>query len=349
MKNSQNTRIIRLLGSWIHDYLPLRNTTSDKTLRNYETSLSLFLEFLESKKKVKVGTLSALCFETGYIEEWLDWLRVVRVCSPSTCNNRLSALRSFLRYVARTEKSLSYLYAEAQSIPLRKTVATPVEGISKKGLKALFSVINQTNRTGRKYLTLFTLIYNCGLRIDEALSITLQDLHLDDTDHPSVTVLGKGSKIRTLAILPRTRKLLETYKQSFHGRRAVGDHYLFYSRNIGPLGKSSQTAISKQLRIYAKQAHEICNEVPLNFHCHQLRHACATHLLENGINIVQLSRFLGHSSLSTTMRYIDVGLHMITEALVKIDHDSNKGIKPKWKNTENLAEACGLRQKREAF
>lgn len=346
MSNSRNTKIIRLLGIWVNDYLPLRNVTSDKTLRNYEASLSLFLEFLEKEKGIKIGTLSAACFETGYIEGWMEWLHVDRNCSASTCNNRMSALRSFLKYVSRNERSLSYLYAEAQAIPLQKTVTTPVEGISRKGLKTLLSVIDQRTKTGRKYLTLFTLIYNCGLRIDEALSIALKDLRLE-AEHPSVTVIGKGSKLRTLAILPRTRKLLEAYIKAYHGKTHAETHYLFYSRNTGPTGKSSQTAISKQLRIYAKLAHEICSEVPLDLHCHQLRHACATHLLEDGINIVQLSRFLGHSNLSTTMRYIDVGLQMKTEALTKIDCESTKGIKPKWKDSQSLAEACGLRPNKE--
>lgn len=347
MKNRQATKIIRLLGTWIHDYLPLRNVTSSKTLSNYETALTLYLEFLENEKSVRIGTLSADHFETGYIEEWLVWLGAERKCSAATCNNRLSAVRSFLKYVARMEKSLSYLYAEAQAIPSQKAITKPVEGLSKKGLKALLSVIEQTTKTGRKYLALFTLIYNCGLRIDEALSITLKDLHLEATDHPSVTVLGKGSKMRTLAILPRTKKLLEAYMKTFHCGISDETNYLFYSRNTGPTGKSSQAAISKQLKGYAKLAHEICNEVPLGFHCHQLRHACATHLLEDGINIVQLSRFLGHSDLSTTMRYIDVGLHMKTEALTKMDYDSNKGIKQKWKGSESLVEACGLRRKKE--
>jgi len=52
MSNSRNTKIIRLLGSWVNDYLPLRNVTSDKTLKNYESSLCLFLEFLEKEKGI---------------------------------------------------------------------------------------------------------------------------------------------------------------------------------------------------------------------------------------------------------------------------------------------------------
>lgn len=343
MRSSQNIKLIRLLGSWVNEYLPLRNVTSTKTVRTYETALSLFLDFLEQEKSIHIGILSVTCFERSYIEDWGNWLYGIRKCSAQTCNNRLSALRSFLKYVSYNEKSLSYLYVEAQAIPLQKVVNKPVEGLSRKGLKTLLSTINQTTKTGRKYLALFTLIYNCGLRIDEALSITLKDLHLT-AEHPFVTVVGKGTKLRTLAILPRTKKLIEAYIGTYHGRTPNETHYLFYSRNTGPTGKSSQTSISKQLKIYARLAHEICSDVPLNLHCHQLRHACATHLLEDGINIVQLSRFLGHSNLSTTMKYIDVGLQMKTEALAKIDYDSNKGIKPKWKNSKSLAEACGLKQ-----
>lgn len=346
MGKAKDTRMIRLLGSWANDYLPLRNVTSDKTLKTYTTSLSLFLEFLETEKGVRVGTLSESRFEANCIEDWMGWLQRTRSCSAATCNNRLSALRSFLKYVSRKDKSLSYLYAEAQVIPLRKVVHTPVKGISRKGLKTLLSVIDQRTRTGKKYLALFTLIYNCGLRLDEVLSITLRNLRLEG-EQASITVMGKGSKVRTLAILPRTKRLLESYIETHHRKPFEQENYLFYSRNTGPRGKSSQAAVSKQLRVYARRAHEICDEVPPSLHCHQLRHACATHLLEDGINIVQLSRFLGHSNVTTTMRYIDVGLQMKADALAKIDCESTKGIKSKWKSAQSLAEACGLRSFKE--
>jgi site-specific recombinase XerD len=343
MNNHQGTKIIRLVGTWINDYLPDRNVVSDKTVTNYETAMSLFLDFLEQKKHITVGTLSPQCFATVNIEDWLDWLSKTRKCGSNTCNNRLSALRSFLKYVARTDKSFAYLYADAQTIPLRKVANKPVKGISRNGLKAFFSVFTQSTNTGKKYLTLFTLMYNCGLRLDEILSIRIKNLRLE-APHPSVTVMGKGSKIRTLTILPKTKAMLEAYMRVFHKGQANELSYLFYSRNLGPTGKCSQMAVSKQLKLHAAKAHELCADVPPNFHCHQLRHACASHLLENGLNVVQLSRFLGHRNLSTTMVYIDVNLAMKQAALEKMDDDSTKGIKKKWKNSDSLSKACGIRK-----
>lgn len=82
------------------------------------------------------------------------------------------------------------------------------------------------------------MIYNCGLRLDEALSVTLNDLHLEG-GQTSVTVFGKGSKVRTLAILPRTKRLLESYIETHHRKPFGQEDYLFYSRNAGPKGKSS--------------------------------------------------------------------------------------------------------------
>ncbi len=60
------------------------------------------------------------------------------------------------------------------------------------------------------------------------------------------------------------------------------------------------------LKICAETAHESCPEVPLDAHAHQFRHAKASHWLEDGINVVQVSFLLGHKQLETTMRYLDI-------------------------------------------
>ena len=65
-------------------------------------------------------------------------------------------------------------------------------------------------------------------------------------------------------------------------------------------------AVSKRLKKYATEANFLCPDVPCNLHVHQLRHAKASHWLEDGINVVQISFLLGHEQLKTTMVYMDV-------------------------------------------
>ena len=278
--NKPAMRITHLIGKWINIYLPSQNIRSAKTAKNYEYAISLYLDFLEKEKHVDYISIVPNDFNPQNMEEWLNWLNTSRNCCPATCNNRLGALRTFLRYVARTDRALSYLYHEAQDIPLRKVIKKHVKSISKKGLKALLSIPDQRTKVGRKYLTLFTVMYNTGVRLDEILSLTIRNLHIDESI-PHITVIGKGVKIRTLSLLPRTVNLLRKYLDEFHVRNSNPDSYVFYSRNTGPSGKASQVSVNKQLKKYAGEAHEVCSEVPLSLHCHQIRHSAATHWLDN--------------------------------------------------------------------
>jgi len=337
----QTLRITKLIDQWVNRYLPEQGSVSDHTARSYCISLSLFLGFLESEKKVDGTSIIPDDFNYRAIEEWLAWLVAKRGNSPATCNDRLGSIRSFLKYIAREDATIAYLYNESVLIPLRKTLKKRVEGISKKAMRALLEVPDQGTKSGRAYLAMFVVMYNTGVRIDELLSLKIRELHLDDS-LPHITVVGKGSKIRTLSLLPRTVKVVKRFLDEFHGNNPALDHYVFYSRNKGPSGKLSQVAVNKQLKKYSSDAHERCPEVPISMHCHQIRHTASSHWLANGMNIVQISALLGHSNVETTMVYLDISLEMKTAALAKVEDPAIAGISKKWKKTGGLAEACGL-------
>jgi site-specific recombinase XerD len=106
----------------------------------------------------------------------------------------------------------------------------------------------------------------------------------------------------------------------------------------------SQTAVNKQLKKHAGAAHEMCDEVPRDLHAHQLRHAKASHWLEDGMNIVQISFLLGHEQLQTTMVYLDITLEQELKALATFEDENDKKVSKKWKNVKGgLAEFCGVK------
>ena len=131
--------------------------------------------------------------------------------------------------------------------------------------------------------------------------------------------------------------------KEFHGDTLSEEAYVFYSRNIGLHGKMSQTAVNKQLKKHAKTAHEMCDDVPLDLHAHQLRHAKASHWLEDGMNIVQISFLLGHEQLQTTMVYIDITTEQELKALTTLEDENDKKVSKRWKTKGGLAEFCGVK------
>ena len=126
-------------------------------------------------------------------------------------------------------------------------------------------------------------------------------------------------------MLPRTIEHLRKYIGEFHDI-SDKDAYLFYTNYKGKYDKISQTAIRKQFKKFASDAHCICEDVPLDLHPHMFRHARASHMLEDGMNIAQVSEFLGHEDISTTMVYLDISMALKEETVKKLESDEEKTI-----------------------
>lgn len=162
---------------------------------------------------------------------------------------------------------------------------------------------------------------------------------------PYVNLYGKGNKIRTAYLLPRAVEHIRVYLKAFHEPVPDLETYLFYSRVGGKYVKLTEPALNKRIKIYAADAHKRCPEVPLDTHAHQFRHAKATHWLEDGMNIIQISFLLGHASLDTTMRYLDITTDDKRKALATLEGEKEKNVTKKWKDSSgSLADFCGLKR-----
>jgi len=345
MKKATNKSVIiaRHINTFLNEYVSSQKSSSSHTLKSYQYALALYVGFLETEKGISAERLCGGCFSSTIIEEWLQWLMDFRGCSPETCNNRLASLRAFLKYLGSKDISFLHLFEDATRIRRKKVVRKKIKGMSKKAVQALLSVPVLSTKSGRRDLALMIIIYSTAARIDEILSLKTEQLHLD-VEKPNVTIIGKGRKIRTLYLLPKAVAHLTKYLKEFHGDTLIPKAYVFYSRNKGPHGKMSQAAVNKQLKKHAIIAHEMCDEVPLDLHAHQLRHAKASHWLEDGMNIVQISFLLGHEQLQTTMVYMDITIEQELKALVTLEDEKDKKVSKKWKNPKGgLAEFCGIK------
>lgn len=344
-KNSETAlEICRYISTFINDYAPTHITNSIHTLRALETTLTLYIEYLESIRKIKPGGLCCACFENEYIEGWLKWMSAERKCSPGTCNNRLACLRTFLKYLASRNLKYQYLSLAASDIPRRKAVKKKVNGLSKSAVKTILAQPDMCTKSGIRDETFLVTLYGTAARLDEVLSLRISSLHLEES-RPYVIIRGKGNKVRSIYLLPKAVDHLQNYMNAFHGDRLDPDAFIFYSRNKGPHGKLSQSAIRKMLGKYAHMAYSQNTEVPLDLHAHQFRHARASHWLEEGMNIVQISLLLGHEHLDTTMIYLDITTEQEAAALATLEDEMDKKTIPKWNpDKDSLASLCGLRK-----
>lgn len=339
---NESKEIINYITKFLNTYVLSQRTESEHTLKSYHITLKLYLQFLE-ENDVTISNINYKCFDVSHIEKWLDWLINIRKNKSQSVNNRLASLRVFLNYLGREDISLLNLYTEATLIPRRKQPKVKVKGISKEAIKILFDVIDKESISGKRDLTMFVLIYNTGIRLNEALSIKIKDLHLN-IEKSYVSITGKGNKLRSLYLLPKTVNYIKNYIKENHGQQPKDDDYLFYSRVKGKQYKLTEKAIEKQLRKWATIANKRYNEIPIDLSPHQLRHSAACHWLDDGMNIVQISYLLGHEQLQTTMVYLEVTTAQKAKALEIINKDdSNESKDKKWiKDISKLTDLCKI-------
>ena len=148
------------------------------------------------------------------------------------------------------------------------------------------------------YRSILALCYSSGLRINEALS--LRASHIDSKKMVIYIKNGKGNKDRIVSLSPKLLQLLRQYWKN--ERIKINSDYLFPARSSSAeqpyLNKSSLNSLISAMRRDLS--------LPERFSLHSLRHSFATHLLDNGVNLVTIQHLLGHASLTTTSRYLRV-------------------------------------------
>lgn len=335
MRRNQNNSMkeIREIVSAYTSWLQIaKSTKSPETVKTYEISISLYMRYLGEEKQI---SHLAFCpekeFSISTINEWLEYLNLKRGCSPQTCNVRLSALRAFLGYLGNKNIRYKSILYDAKTVEKRKTRKNKIKSMGIDAVNVIINTPDTGTPAGYRDSVLMSFLYVTACRIDEALSIRIGELKLD-VRNPQVVIIGKGNKIRPLYITKKLAENLKKYIRKFFGETPDNNAYLFFSRIKGKNEKITQEAIGKRLKQYALTANRKYAGVPINLHSHMFRHAAATHMLDNGMNIVQLSKILGHESLETTMQYLDISEQAIKKAMLSIVDDGIRNLPKKWKH-----------------
>ncbi|MDC3415141.1 tyrosine-type recombinase/integrase [Terrihalobacillus insolitus] len=342
MKNNmrESNEIANHINKFIRVYCPSSKTSSEHTIKSYRLALTLYMDFLEEKKKITINQLSYDCFKAKTIDEWLIWLMNEKNCKPQSANVRFSSIKAFLRYLSIQDITLSYLSIAAASVKKRKAPKIKVKGMSKEGIKALLGTIDQSTKAGRRDLAMFILFYDIAARIDEILSLKIKNAHLN-VPKPYVTITGKGNKHRSLGLNSKTVQCLEEFIDEYHGLRPNENDFLFYSKIKGRKKKMTQPAVTKRLKKWVVIANQLCPEVPINLNPHQIRHAAATHWLENGMNIGEIQYLLGHENIQTTMVYLEITVTQEASAMKEIMTEEEVEQPKLWKkDIQKLRDLC---------
>lgn len=327
--NEEAIIIAQALREWFTVFLPDVRSASSHTIRSYHDGIKLFIDFLQEAKGIKASVFNGDCFKPIIIQEWIKWLKDTRKCSNASCNQRVTGLKSFLSYLSQKDSKFIFVELDARKVKSLRAPKTNEIEFPQKALESFFAAIDVKTRIGKRDFTLFYLMYSIGARINEILSLRYCDMHLDlPSDQKYISIIGKGDKRRTPPIIPEVAIVLEGYLSK--KKPDTQNDYIFTSSH-GKNKMLTQGAVNDRLKYYALLAHEKDSSVPTDIHCHCLRHARATHWLEEGLSLPTIQKLMGHSDIRTTMRYVYVSPQQKAMALATLEDETQKNISKKWK------------------
>ena len=152
---SESTVISQAINEWFTSYLPIARGCSNHTQRSYFYGFIAIYAVLTRRKKVTPNTLSAESYSERNLNDWLLWLKKTRKCSNSTCNDRLSGVKSFIKFLSIKDIRFNAVYISSKEIKPMRTVKVVHEEITQKAIKSLFSTIRTDTRTGKRDLAIF--------------------------------------------------------------------------------------------------------------------------------------------------------------------------------------------------
>lgn len=292
-----------LLHDFLKVYLPGHKNSSPHTIKAYRTSLELLFDFVKQELNISLSEISFQLLTKQTVTACLDWLESDRGCSVATRNHRLACIRAFFKYAAAMEPTVVIYNIELRKIAKKKlTKPNTIEFMSEKAVKALLEQPDVKTKKGLRDQFLMILLYDTGARIQEVLNLRIKDIHLGTT--PTATLLGKGSKVRTVPLMEQTVEHFKNYAEIFHPEEDnYSNRYLFYVPRNGEIRPMSDDNVLKFMKQYGVAARTNCPDVPENVYSHLWRHSRAMHLYQSGMDLTLVSQWLGHANLETTLIY----------------------------------------------
>lgn len=275
-------------------YLLVERGLSLNTYKGYLSDLKKFEKFLidnniSSFEKVKKNDI------ISYLEYLSNEVQSISI------NRQLVSIRNFYLFLLMEEKI---------KVNPCETISNPK--INKKipsvlSLEEILAMINtiKDDIYGKRDKAMLTLMYSCGLRVSELISIKISDLYFQEA---LIKCKGKGSKERIIPINDYAIEILNDYllfsrKELLKDKKSSS--YVFLNKNGNPL---SRIYFWKLIKNYALKA-----GIKKEIYPHTLRHSFATHLLENGANLRIIQTLLGHENITTTQVYTHISSSSLQE------------------------------------
>ncbi len=281
-------------------YLKIERGLSKNTVANYTFDLERLCFYLEengitvSPEKISEETIQQFVYSVSKEVNARSQARII------------SGLKSFFTYLifedVRLDSPMELIEAPRIGRKLPDTLS--IEDIDR-----LIAAIDLSTLEGERNRAMLEVLYGCGLRVSEIVSLKISDLFFDEG---FIKITGKGNKQRFVPMAAATIKYVQLYKSQIRTQvNIVKGHEdtLFLNRRGRQLTRAMVFTIIKDLAVKIN--------LGKNISPHTLRHSFATHLLENGADLRSIQLMLGHESITTTEIYVHLDRKYLTQIVAR--------------------------------
>lgn len=265
---------------------------------SYKNDIEEFFEYLERE------SLSFLDINYDDLRFYLMYLKEEKNDSNSSIDRKLSGLRGFYKFLANEGYVSKNVFSLINGPKKEKKLPRYFEY---NELEELFNVCDDTPM-GQRDLLILEMLYGTGVRVGELVNIKVKDI---DLSTKSILILGKGNKERIVTYGEYCSDALITYlNDGYHRLNIKNEEYLFLNKNGGVITERGVRYVLEQ----------IIKKTSLNKNIspHMLRHSFATHLLNEGCDLITVQKLLGHESIKATQIYT----HVTTDRLKEVYYNS---------------------------
>jgi integrase/recombinase XerD len=280
--------------------LRLEKGLSENTIKAYSNDCQDFNKWLSSNKKYR-----AVAATEADIENYLKHLRVIDL-SNSSINRKLSSLKHFFNYLSKTKLLKSN---PVMNISGPKNSKVLPKSLSIIDVNSLIEAPDCSNFIGLRDRAMIELMYATGVRITELINLEYSNI---DLNRSLIKVMGKGGKERMIPFGDDALTWLINYIEFRRKNNLSLNSRDFFISQQGK--KITRQAFWHRIKIYLK-----VSGLSMDVSPHTLRHAFATHLLNNGADLRSVQMLLGHSDLSTTQIYTHIAKQRLSD-MVKQHH-----------------------------
>ena len=281
------------------EYLKYQKNYSDYTINSYKTDILEYLDYLERE------SLNYKDVVYSDIRFYLMYLKEEKKDTNSSIDRKLSALRGFYKYMANENIIKSNIFSLVNGPKKDKKLPRYFEY---NELEELFNACDISTSLGQRDLLILEMLYATGVRVGELVNIKVNDINRSER---KILILGKGNKERIVEYGDYCEEILELYlKEGYIDLNKESSEYLILNKNGGVL---TERGVRYLLDKIIKNT-----SINKNISPHMIRHSFATHLLNEGCDLLTVQKLLGHESISATQVYT----HVSTDRLKEVYYNS---------------------------